>query len=619
MIENGIGGWVRFNTASESAESATARMLQRVAGQPATRYTTERWGEAFAYGEAGNHSFAEAESVSAIIKGRPRWPDAELRRMAADRNDATALLECYGRYGPGFLDHMRGSFALALVDGRKPWVILAVDRMGIERLCLARTADGLGFGTSAEVVAQCASDSPRLNRQAVFDYLYREIVPSPETIFDGVEKLLPGQCATFDGNTVQRKFYWHMRYRHNKATTLEELEKRFCTLLREAIARETDADGVGAFLSGGTDSSTVSGLLTDVRGVSAHTFSIGFPAQDYDEMEYARIAARHFGTQSHEYYVTPRDVAEAIPLIARAYDEPFGNASAVPTYFCARLAQENGMRVLLAGDGGDELFGGNARYAKQKVFEHFFRLPGFARRPLESIILSLPGAERVPPIRKAQSYVRQACIPLPDRLETYNFLHRTPLEEIFEPDFLRDVDAEHFLRLLREVYRRTDSDDPVDCMMHLDLKFILADSDLRKVVRMCEVAGVEARFPMLADELVEFSGEVPGKLKVKGTELRFFFKHALRDFLPRETLSKSKHGFGLPYGLWLATDEGLAEQARDALRRFAGRGIVRTEYIEWLWRHHADTHASYFGVMIWILTQLEFWLQYHFDSPPRPL
>jgi asparagine synthase (glutamine-hydrolysing) len=246
-------------------------------------------------------------------------------------------------------------------------------------------------------------------------------------------------------------------------------------------------------------------------------------------------------------------------------------------------------------------------------------LPGFARRPLESIILSLPGAERVPPIRKAQSYVRQACIPLPDRLETYNFLHRTPLEEIFEPDFLRDVDAEHFLRLLREVYRRTDSDDPVDCMMHLDLKFILADSDLRKVVRMCEVAGVEARFPMLADELVEFSGEVPGKLKVKGTELRFFFKHALRDFLPRETLSKSKHGFGLPYGLWLATDEGLAEQARDALRRFAGRGIVRTEYIEWLWRHHADTHASYFGVMIWILTQLEFWLQYHFDSPPRPL
>jgi asparagine synthase (glutamine-hydrolysing) len=133
---------------------------------------------------------------------------------------------------------------------------------------------------------------------------------------------------------------------------------------------------------------------------------------------------------------------------------------------------------------------------------------------------------------------------------------------------------------------------------------------------MCEVAGVQVRFPMLADELVEFSGEVPAALKVKGTRLRYFFKHALRDFLPAETLSKSKHGFGLPFGLWLASDSTLEELARAALQRLEGRGIVHANYIAELWRHHAETHASYFGVMIWILIQLELWLQHHFDSPP---
>jgi asparagine synthase (glutamine-hydrolysing) len=220
----------------------------------------------------------------------------------------------------------------------------------------------------------------------------------------------------------------------------------------------------------------------------------------------------------------------------------------------------------------------------------------------------------VAPLRKLQSYVRQARIPLPDRLETYNFLHRSPLESIFDPDFLREIDPDHPLEILREVYRRTDSADPVDRMMHLDLKAILADSDLRKVCRMCEVAGIEVRFPMLADELVDFSGEVPAALKVKGTRLRHFFKQALRDFLPPEILTKSKHGFGLPFGLWLATDPGLEELARTTLKSLEGRGIVRSEHIAELWRHHAEVHASYFGVMIWMLVQLELWLQSHVDG-----
>src|SRR5690606_12461662 len=205
-------------------------------------------------------------------------------------------------------------------------------------------------------------------------------------------------------------------------------------LTEQAVARETDdVRPTGAFLSGGTDSSTVSGMLGKVSGKPAETFSIGFDAQGFDELDYARITSRHFGTNPHEYYVTADDVVEAMPLIAAAYDEPFGNASAAPTYFCARMAREHGIEVVLAGDGGDEFFGGNERYAKQGVFEHYGRVPGIFRKLMEPVLMNFPLGESIMPVRKARSYIQQARVPLPDRMETYNFLHRSPLAEIFEP------------------------------------------------------------------------------------------------------------------------------------------------------------------------------------------
>jgi asparagine synthase (glutamine-hydrolysing) len=326
-------------------------------------------------------------------------------------------------------------------------------------------------------------------------------------------------------------------------------------------------------------------------------------------MQYARITARHFAADAHEYYVTPQDVVDAIPLIAQAYDEPFGNSSAVPTYFCARMARADGVRVMLAGDGGDEIFGGNARYARQKVFESYWFIPGPLRSALiEPLTLGLPGGDRIPLLRKLRSFIRQASVPLPDRLESYNFLNRLPLAEVLEPGFLEKVDAMQPLDLLREVYQRTASPSPVNRMMHLDLKFTLADNDLRKVSRMCELAGVEVRYPLLDEALVEFSGQIPASLKVRGLTLRYFFKQALRDFLPPETIAKTKHGFGLPFGLWLRDHKPLADLAHECLGAFQRRGIVRPSYIRELQQQHETSHATYFGVMIWVIIALERWL-----------
>jgi len=347
-----------------------------------------------------------------------------------------------------------------------------------------------------------------------------------------------------------------------------------------------------------------------LRGQPIDTYSIGFEAEGFDEMDYARITSRHFGSRAHEYYVTPRDVADAIPLIAGSYDEPFGNASAVPTYCCARLARQDGKALLLAGDGGDEIFGGNARYAKQKVFEWYGALPSGMRRALiEPVLFSGPWVERIALLRKAMSYAQQARTPLPDRLEAYNFLEREVLRDVFEPDFLATVDPQQPRTIAGDVYARTTSESPVNRMMHLDLKKILADNDLRKVNGMCELAGIAVRYPLLDDELVAFSGRLSARQKVRGLKLRYFFKEALKDFLPRETLVKSKHGFGLPFGLWLQRDATLRELAHDSLTQFKRRGYVRPDYLDRLLHLHESSHASYFGVMIWIIIMLEHWLR----------
>ncbi len=548
--------------------------------------------------------------ISAALLGQARWEIPDLQRQAEKDGMAASIIEAYRTYGQNFVERLRGPFALALVDTQEQVVLLAIDRLGIQPLAFAQTTTGIVFASDARAVAAHPAVGGTLSTQGLFNYLYFHMVPSPGSIFAGVEKLLPGECVVWRQGHFVRNFYWRLVYRDDgDGSSATEKASRFKSLLADGVRTAADSPQVGAFLSGGTDSSTVAGLLTQGLGRPADTFSIGFDADGYDEMEYARTASRHFGTRPHEYYLTPADVVAAIPKIAAAYDEPFGNASAIPAYYCAKLAHDAGIKVMLAGDGGDEIFGGNARYAKQKVFEFYWQLPAWAR---QNLIEPLSGAlPEVGLLRKARSYVAQARIPLPDRLETYNFLRREPLEQILAPDFLAQIQAGQPEILLREVYDRTESQSFINRMLHLDLKFTLADNDLRKVSRACELAGVAVRYPLLDEALVEFSAELTPDEKVRGQYLRHFFKQALNDFLPREIIDKSKHGFGLPFGLWMQTHPELRALANDSLSALRKRGIIQPMYIDRLLDQHRSGHASYYGVMIWVLMMLEQWLQQH--------
>ena len=549
------------------------------------------------------HSIAEHDGLCIGLIGQP----------LLDNNPATAqqLLDLWQHQGRDVLQMISGPFALAVIDRRANTALLAIDRIGVHSLAFSTSGKQLVFASRADTVAAHPAVGTQISAQALYNYFYFFNVPAPGTIYQNIEKLLPGQYAWFENGQLERNFYWHLSYRDQSRTDFDHMSERFHKILRESVGRSAGDEKTTAFLSGGTDSSTVTGILSELRSEPVRTYSIGFSAEGFDEMEYARIAARRFGLDMREYYLKPQDILDTIPVIARHYDEPFANESAVPTYFCAKMAQADGYHVMLAGDGGDEIFGGNERYAKQKIFETYQTLPSALRHGLIEPIAALPGLDLFPPSRKLQSYLRQSNIPLPERMETYNFTYRQPLDQMFMPEFLTQVNAQLPVSMLKDTYDHTDSSSYINRMLHLDLKFTLADNDLRKVNGMTEAAGIEVRYPLLDDAMVAFSGEVPPDWKVKGQYLRWFFKQALTGYLPDEIINKSKHGFGLPFGIWARDYAPLRERIDDRLSDFKKRGWIQPAYIDNIRNEHMNDHATYFGKMLWVIVTLEEWLVQH--------
>jgi asparagine synthase (glutamine-hydrolysing) len=555
-------------------------------------------------------SHVQEDTIRVAITGSPSWDDRTLSETATRQGTGAALLSAYRSYGKDLLPRLHGPFALAIIDGDE--ALVAIDRIGIHSLSYALQDGVFVFSTSTGSVVKHPRISRQINLQAIFNYLYFYDIPSPGTIFNGVEKLLPAQYVRFSNGKLEKGFFWQTRYDDSNHKSFDTLKQQFHDILRQSVASSSRDSHVATFLSGGTDSSTVTGILAELQDKPVDTYSIGFGAEGFDEMEYARLAAKRFAATAHEYYLKPDDILEAIPLIAATYDEPFANESAVPTYFCAKQAARDGVRIMLAGDGGDEIFGGNERYAKQLVFEHYGRIPALLRNNfIEPLANGFPAGDAFLPVRKLRSYIRQASIPLPERMESYNFIYRQPLDEMFQPEFLAAVNPDMPKEMLRETYFRAEAGHPVNRMLHLDMKFTLADNDLRKVSRMCETAGVEVRYPLLDESLVKFAGQLPINYKVRGQRLRWFFKEALKDFLPRKIITKSKHGFGLPFGVWALTHPPLRELVDASLNRFEARGYLRPSYIHSIRRQHAEEHPTYFGKMIWVMLMLEQWLEFH--------
>ncbi|MCP5346833.1 MAG: asparagine synthase C-terminal domain-containing protein [Gammaproteobacteria bacterium] len=568
--------------------------------------------------------FAQNESgVTVSLIGEPYEGEDP---ASGDINFITAedFLALYASRGRAGLTHLKGRWAAIIVDSQQKCVLLVTDRMGRQPLYYRISQEVLLVGSSLANLRTCAGETG-LDTQALYNYIYFHMVPAPVAIIGGFQKL--GAAGILELTRQGRKLsrYWIPSFKEQISGSATRAQEELRVHLKSAVQRCTfpgplvqNGSGggtdvkIGAFLSGGLDSSTVAGMLSEVQEQESDAYAIGFDAEGYDEMSYARLAARYFGIRLHEHYVTPDEVVEALPEIAAASDEPFGNSSVLPAYFCARLAAEDGVDMLLAGDGGDELFAGNERYAKQRIFESYRRVPQWLRGSLiEPLVRNLPG--QLPLVSKGHSFLRQANTPLPKRLQYYGFLEQNCPSDVFSPEFLRQVDQTNPLTLLEEIYEAPENASVLNRLLFLDWQITLADNDLRKVDLACALAGVAVRYPMLDDDLVAFSSSIPStwKLAASGTQgegLRHFYKQAMKGWLPEETIRKTKHGFGLPFGVWMKTHKPLQELAYDNILKLKGRGIFLQQFLDQAIANHRDGHASYFGELIWVLMSLEMWL-----------
>jgi len=605
----GVCGWLRTGVDSAQALTVMAGMVQGL--QPALGNAVQVCKPGAGCATHGQLAVLP-DGLIAAIGGEPYWSNQEFTRLAAEQSHAYALAEAYRRHDAGLLEHLHGAFTLVVLDPAAGRMLAAIDRIGQQPLYYATPATGIVFGSTADSVRAHPEVDSRLSEQGIFNYFYFHILPSPGCIYSAQHKLPGGHYLDYQAGRLQMVRYWQPVFTESPSASVEALGEEMRATILEAVRRSSPTVPVGAFLSGGLDSSTVAGMLTRIHPGQVRTYSIGFAVPGYDEMAYARLASSHFGTEQREYYLTPDDAVAMIPAIARNYDEPFGNSSALPVYACARLARKDGLPRLLAGDGGDELFAGNERYAEQHLFELYQRVPGLLRRHvIEACLQGIPSLQKLALMRKALSYVQKANTPLPDRLEAYNFLHRHAARDIFPAEFLQAVDSAYPLTLLREIYTTPVGASALNRMLYLDWHRTLHDNDLAKVNRMCQLAGIDVVYPLLDDGVVAFSCKLPSRLKLKGRRLRWFYKQAMRNFLPLEIIHKTKHGFGLPFGIWMRSHRPLQELAYDSLKRLERRHYFQAAFIDRALAMHRDGHAAYYGELIWILMMLSLWLEQH--------
>ena len=600
----GICGWFS-TTPGDDAEQTLRRMLSTSAAPDGSAILHPGPLASLAvYGATARPRVVVDDGFLLAVAGHPRASRSGTR--SADLHELARSLRAGGREA---LADIGGDFALVTWDTRSQQGLMAVDRVGVHQLVYARQAGGLVFASTLDGLIGHPAVVRKLSSQGVFDYLYQHVSPGPRTIFDDQMRLEPGHCIAFGARGASEpQAYWSLRYTEGTGKPLPALKEEFIALLQASAREASEGADCGSFLSGGTDSSTVSGMLGRVSNRAARTFSIGFDVEGYDETEYARTAAKHFGTDHHEYYVTPADVVDSLPKMATSYDQPFGNASAIPTYHCAKFARSHGVTRLLAGDGGDELFGGNERYAKQHLLNLYQRVPAALRSGLiEPALLGSPFGG-LPGVRKLRSYVEQAKPPMPRRYESYNLMLHLGAANVLTPEFLESVDIDHHRRLLETVHAPFAGASLVNQMLAIDLRFVMADGDLPKVMHMCSLADIDVTFPLFDDRLLEFSQHLPSDLKLRGTKLRWFFKEALKDFLPPAVITKKKHGFGLPVGAWLTGHRPLFDLAADSINLLRPRGIVRGEFIDELLSTKLREHPAYYGNMVWVLMVLGIWL-----------
>ena len=462
----------------------------------------------------------------------------------ATASDTETLVHLYEDHGADCVRHLRGMFAFALWDARSRTLLLARDRLGIKPLYYAQTAHGLVFGSELKALIASPWVQREMDPRALAAYLRFGYVPDPLSILKGVVKLPPGHVVLVkEGRVGLPQCYWKpTSYFDGASRAVDEAEagSQLWSLLQEAVRSHLVSDvSVGAFLSGGIDSSAVVGLMARENGVPVKTFSVGYRESEFDEAPYARRVAEWFGTEHHELVATPRDI-RLLDDVLVACDEPFADASAIPTYLVARLARQH-VKVVLSGDGGDELFAGYDRYLVDQRESRLGMLGDLGLgAPLRLASNALPEGAR------GKNFLRHFSMPRMRRyLDAISLFPDRALRDLLEGGVASAAPP-----LFAEALQDSQGLDALSRLQDLDLQTNLPGDILTKVDRMTMAHSLEARVPLLDHPLVEFACRLPARLRLRGDQTKYLLRRVLRGRVPDEVLSRPKRGFGVPIRAW---------------------------------------------------------------------
>ena len=569
----------------------------------------------------GHQPMSGCDRATTIVFNGEVYNYRELQReLEADghrfktNSDTETIVHAYEQYGKRCVDHLRGMFAFAIWNRNERELFIARDRTGKKPLYYTVTPGGtLIFGSELKALREHPEFLGDISIEALDAYLTFGYVPDPLTIFRNVQKLPPGHTLTFKDNRVNIEQYWDFPYQQpqinpfqNEAECVDELR----ALLDESVRMRLVADvPLGAFLSGGIDSSTVVGLMARHTDRPVKTFSIGFHEDSYNELKYARIVAGKFATEHHEFIVTP-DICEVVDDLIWHFDEPFADSSAIPTYMVSKLAREH-VKVVLSGDGGDELFAGYTRYAVDRKRSGFAQLPRVFREGVMQ-----PLGRNLPHSAWGRNYVHNVALePLDRYIEDISIFTKLNKPSLYTKDFLGQLGESEAAMRFREIAAHSRAEDPLDPLLYLDSKTYLPGDILTKVDRMSMAVSLEARVPLLDHKLIEFiCTRIPASMKMKGLVTKHVFKQAVCDLVPAEILNRPKQGFGVPIDQWI--NQQLRARVRETLTepRTRQRGYVEPHYVNILLDEHERGRRDH-ATELWTLFMLELWHRKFVDAP----
>lgn len=526
-------------------------------------------------------------------------------------SDTEVLVHLYEEYGEECVQYLRGMFAFAIWDRNREVLFLARDRMGEKPLYYYTTDSSVVFASELKALLVHPQVKRKLNTRALFGYLQFNYIPEPLSIFDDVQRLLPGHTLTFRRGTISVRQYWDIPKPHgdeNRETTCQD---ELMSKVEEAVRIQLVSDvPLGAFLSGGVDSSTIVALMARVMNRPVKTFSIGFADKRYDELSYAGAVAKHLGTEHHELVVTPASMS-LIDTIISSFDEPFGDSSAIPTFHVAKLASEH-VKVVLTGDGGDELFAGYERYVT------FMRRQWLHKVPEGMRALAFGGVSRLlPKGAPGKRWLHNSGLPARRQyLDSISYFKESDRMGLLDGQVLaeslrmREGETEE---LMGQWFPQNSYGDMIAQLLYLDAKTYLPGDILTKVDRMTMANSLEARAPFLDHQLVEYVARMPSSMKVKNLETKVALRRLASRILPREILERPKQGFAAPISFWFCGE--MIEKLRAVLtdRRAIQRGIFNPKRVSAMLGKYEQGN-QYLGNSLWSIFVFELWCQMYCDQ-----